>query len=312
MEGVTDAPMRRLLTGLGGFTHAVSEFMRISETIPPDRVFLEHTPELKTQSKTASGVPVIFQLLGGNAEKLALGAEVAVKLGAKGIDLNFGCPAPTVNRHDGGATLLKYPERIFSIVETVRKALPLDISVSAKFRLGWDSHTPIYENAQAAERAGASWVTIHGRTKTDGYRPPAFWEPIGNVRNSLSIPVVANGDIWTLDDFKKCREQTGCQHFMLGRGAIANPHLPRVIARELGLSTEDGAPFPSDRQWKDYFKQLIALSLEQKFHPKFNSGSYALCRVKQWTKTSHNRVPSLFYDEIKLLKSLEEIYPILQ
>lgn len=110
MEGVTDAPMRTLLTEGGAFTHAVSEFLRISEGDLPGRVYLEHVPELKTNSKTPSGTPVIFQLLGGDPEKLSRAALTAVKLGAIGIDLNFGCPAPTVNRHDGGATLLKYPE----------------------------------------------------------------------------------------------------------------------------------------------------------------------------------------------------------
>jgi tRNA-dihydrouridine synthase C len=113
MEGVTDAPMRSLLTESGSFTHAVSEFLRISENILPERVYLEYSPELKNQGRTPYGTPVIFQLLGGDPEKLAQSAKIAVNLGAVGIDLNFGCPAPTVNRHDGGATLLKYPERIF-------------------------------------------------------------------------------------------------------------------------------------------------------------------------------------------------------
>src|SRR6185436_17754692 len=144
---------------------------------------------------------------------------------ATAIDLNFGCPARTVNRHDGGATLLKHPHRIREIVRAVREALPAHVPVSAKMRLGWDSIEPIRENAAMAAEGGASWITIHGRTRVAGYAPPIFWEPIGRIRESLGIPVVANGDTWTLDDFRRCRDATGCIHFMLGRGALANPDL---------------------------------------------------------------------------------------
>ena len=173
MEGVTDAPMRTLLGERGGFTHLVTEFLRVSQLVPPARLFLKHMHEIRTGSCTASGHPVILQLLGGNPERLAETAALAVANGAKSIDLNFGCPAPTVNSHDGGATLLKHPQRIEMIVRAVRDALPGHIPVSAKLRLGWDSHDPIHENARRAEQGGASWIAIHGRTKTQGYMPPA-------------------------------------------------------------------------------------------------------------------------------------------
>ena len=82
-----------------------------------------------------------------------------------------------------------------------------------------------------AAEGGAAWLTIHGRTRAQGYDPPADWGPIGQVRARLGIPVVANGDIWTVDDFRRCREETGCRHFMLGRGALADPRLPRRVGR---------------------------------------------------------------------------------
>lgn len=307
MEGVTDAPMRTLLTESGAFTHAVSEFLRISEGILPERIYHEYSPELKNQGRTPSGTPVIFQLLGGHPERLARGAQIAVKLGAVGIDLNFGCPAPTVNRHDGGATLLKFPERIFSIVQAVRQNVPEHISVSAKFRLGWDTHDPIYENAERAALAGANWITIHGRTKVDGYKPPAYWGPIGKLQSTLPIPVVANGDIWTIDDFKRCRNETGCEHYMLGRGAIANPHLPYQVALELGIIKENKFnSIPSGEQWKTYFTRLIGLGLSYSLHE-----GYVLGRIKQWTKAANNRVPGPLYDQIKVLKTLDDLRPIL-
>jgi len=245
--------------------------------------------------------------LGGDPERLALSALQASRLGAQGIDLNFGCPAPTVNRHDGGASLLKYPERIFAIIKTVRQAAPSSISVSAKFRLGWDSHDPIYKNAEMAVLGGANWITIHGRTKIDGYKPPAYWGPIGELSRTLPIPVVANGDIWTLDDFKKCRDQTGCEHYMLGRGAVANPHLPLDLSFALGLTqTENPGAVPTPSQWKKYYQKLVSLSLVYSAHEP-----YALSRVKQWAKSAHLRVPSPLYDQVKTLKTLQELYTVI-
>ena len=180
------------------------------------------------------------QLLGGDAGRLAAAAVRAHECGAAAVDLNFGCPAKTVNRHDGGATLLKYPGRIREIVAAVRAALPPHVPVSAKLRLGWDTIDAIDENAGMAAEGGAAWITIHGRTRFAGYAPPIFWKPIGRVRERLGIPVVANGDIWTVDDFRRCRDETGCRHFMLGRGALANPRLPLAGGAGAGAGAERG------------------------------------------------------------------------
>src|SRR4051812_22104705 len=112
MEGVVDWVMRDFLTEIGGIDHCVTEFIRVVNAVYPDHVFYRYCPELKTNSKTRSGVPVFVQLLGGQAEPMALNAKKAVELGALGIDINFGCPAKTVNKNDGGATLLKSCDRI--------------------------------------------------------------------------------------------------------------------------------------------------------------------------------------------------------
>src|SRR5438552_4445369 len=182
MEGVTDAPMRALLSELGGFSFCVAEFLRISRAVPGTRVFSKHVPELMHGCMTPAGLPVQVQLLGGDPDKLAQAALTAVRAGARAVDLNFGCPARTVNFHDGGATLLKYPDRIREIVATVRAAVPADLPVSAKLRLGWDDPEAIHVNAARAAEGGADWITIHGRTKSQGYRPPAYWQPIGEIR----------------------------------------------------------------------------------------------------------------------------------
>lgn len=304
MEGVTDAPMRAFLTERGGFSFCVSEFLRVSQDVLPYRTFLKHVPELNQGAKTSAGVPVQVQLLGGDPEKLAQTALNAVVAGAAAIDLNFGCPAPTVNRNDGGATLLKFPERIRLIVHTVRKALPIEVPLSAKLRLGWDDPSAIHLNAEMAAEGGASWITIHGRTRMQGYTPPAYWQPIGEVKKRLSIPVVANGEIWTLDDFKRCQEQTQCEHFMLGRGALADPSLPRQIAGELGIQKE--APHvdsPGSLDWHLLLTRYAEIAQGFSDRP-----FYVPCKIKQWIRMSHLRFPSPMYDRIKLLQTTQQIF----
>src|SRR5262245_39152284 len=182
MEGVTDAPMRALLSELGGFAFCVADFLRVSHGVPGAGAVRTHVPELCNGCRTPSGLPVQVQLLGGDPGKMALAARTAVRAGARAIDLNFGCPAPLVNRHDGGAALLREPCRLRAVVRAVRDALPADVPVSAKLRLGWDDPEAIHVNAERAAEGGASWVTVHGRTREQGYRPPASWGPIGQVR----------------------------------------------------------------------------------------------------------------------------------
>ena len=156
MEGVTDFPMRALLTELGGFRFCVSEFVRVTDDSVPAKVFYRFVPELKTGGKTAAGCPIVVQILGGSSERMAEAAVTAIRLGALGIDINFGCPAPTVNRNDGGAVLLKEPRRIYEIVNAVRTAVPKSIPVSAKVRLGLDNPNEIVKIAEAAILGGAN------------------------------------------------------------------------------------------------------------------------------------------------------------
>lgn len=306
MEGVTDAPMRAFMSERGGFTLMVSEFLRVSQEAPPERIIRDHLPELASGGRTREGIPVQLQLLGGDPERLALAAARACELGAVGIDLNFGCPAPTVNRHDGGATLLKYPDRIRAIVAAVRAAVPARLPVSAKLRLGWDDMGAIHVNAERAAEGGAAWISIHGRTKVQGYIPPAYWAPIGEVRRRLGIPVVANGEIWTIDDFRRCRDETGCEHYMLGRGALADPSLAWAVARELGLAVPAGAvaaPMgPSWREWRPLLARFAELS-----EPLADRTNYTACRIKQWIRYAAPRRGIGWFDAIKKLERHEEM-----
>jgi tRNA-dihydrouridine synthase C len=273
MEGVTDDVLREVFVALGGVDYVVTEFVRVSSEVLPAKLLLRECPELSRPGCAIDGVPVHLQLLGGDPARVAATAHVARSLGARAIDLNFGCPAPTVNRHDGGATLLKDPARVRSVVSAVRSALPPDVTVSAKIRLGWDSPDHVTDLARAAEEGGASWITIHGRTRAQGYAPPADWVRIGRARESVRIPVVANGDIFTLDDLHRCAQESGCTRFMLGRGAIAAPELFRLARGR------------DDRPWSGARRlALIELFIDRSLSRGPDRERVALARAKQWLR----------------------------
>ena len=177
----------------------------------------------------AAGTPVRAQLLGSDPACLADNAARLAALGPAGIDLNFGCPAKVVNRHGGGAALLETPELIHQIVKAVRQAVPRDMPVSAKMRLGFLDDSRAEECAKAIEEAGADELVVHARTKAHGYRPPAYWSRIADVRATVRIPVIANGEVWTVDDALQCLQESGCDALMLGRGVDA-PMLERARA----------------------------------------------------------------------------------
>lgn len=319
MDGVFDAPMRELLARHGDYDYCVSEFIRVTDEVPPGKIFRRDIPELAAKDKDVSigpktpcGLRVQIQILGGNAESLAAAAQTAVIEGARAIDLNFGCPAPTVNRHDGGATLLKYPDRLEAITRAVRGAVPKELPVSAKLRLGWDDPDAIFENAERIFRAGASWLTLHGRTKVQGYGANADWELIGRVRKLLEgrLPVVANGDIRTLEDFKRCRDESGCEHFMIGRGAMGDPWLPRRIRAYVeGRVPETESP-PLIEIVRDF------IELAQAYSP---GNEYALRRLKQWIGISQRVGGGMLFREedrdwvrLKRARTLEEVRGVIE
>ena len=315
MQGLTDAPMRAYQGESGAFTFAVSEFLRVSGDVPPAKLFLRQVPELCHGAKTPSGLPVQVQLLGGDPGRMAEAAVVAVGAGAAAIDINFGCPAPTVNRHDGGAAILRFPARVEAIVAAIRAALPTAVPVSAKLRLGWDNADAIFENAGRAAAGGASWITIHGRTKVQGYAPPADWVRIGQVRERLSIPVVANGDLWSVADFKRCRDQTGCRHFMLGRGALANPYLPHLIACELGIAIKlCPAEINQPIDWVPHLKRLLALTaqIEGKTGADRRTDHFLVCRLKQWLNLADKQGHFGEFETVKRLETVAELLEYLE
>ncbi|MCV6604375.1 MAG: tRNA-dihydrouridine synthase [Porticoccaceae bacterium] len=292
MEGVVDHHMRDLITRLGGVDICVTEFVRVTDAELPERVFKRLCPELHNGCRTPTGTPVRIQLLGSNLDKLARNGAKAARMGATAVDLNFGCPAKTVNNSDGGATLLKDPERVYRIVKAVREAVPPQVPVTAKIRLGFADRSRYLDNATAAWQGGASELAVHARSKADGYKPPAYWEYIGRIRETVAIPVIANGEIWTLEDYQRCKAQTGCSDFMLGRGLLARPDLALQIKHfESGTAY---TPLPWHRVCQllyDFYQETGAA------YPEKFLGN----RTKQWLmylQRSYPQAKALF-EEIK-------------
>ena len=283
MEGLLDFVLRDVLTRVGGVDRCVSEFIRVTGTLLPDKVFLRYIPELLNGGRTLAGVPVRAQLLGSDPVCMAENAACLAALGPEGIDLNFGCPAKVVNRHGGGAALLQEPERIATLVAAVRRAVPAHLPVSAKMRLGFHDASLALECAQAMQDGGACEIVVHARTKLDGYRPPAYWDQIPIIRAAVSVPVVANGEIWTVEDAQRCRAVSGCDALMLGRGMVADPGLARALR-----AADAGQPGSDTVAWAELlphlmdFWRLVCADLE----PRQRAG-----RLKQWLNLMRRRFP---------------------
>ena len=297
MEGLLDASLRDILTRMGGFERCVSEFIRITDQLLPERVFVRLMPELLSGSRTPAGVPVRAQLLGSDAACLADNAARLALLGAEGIDLNFGCPAKAVNRHRGGAVLLDEPELLGKIVLAVRRAVPAHLPVSAKMRLGNQDTARMLDAARAIAAGGACELVVHARTKAQAYRPPAFWHQIGLIQQAVVIPVVANGEIWTVADAQQARAESGCQRLMLGRGAVADPGLALAIQNP-------GTPEPN---WHGVllpmlqaYWQLIAPHTPPRHRPG---------RIKQWLNLLRRRNPEAqaAYGAVRLLNDAAHV-----
>jgi tRNA-dihydrouridine synthase C len=259
---------------VGGIDRCVSEFIRVTDTLLPERAYLRAVPELANGGLTPAGVPVRVQLLGSDPHCLAENAARVAGMSPHGVDLNFGCPAKVVNRHGGGASLLLQPELLTTIVSAVRRAVPAHLPVSAKMRLGYHDDSEAVECAQAIEAGGATELVVHARTRADAYRPPAYWERVNDIRLAVSIPVVANGEIWTVEDARRCRQASGCDHLMIGRGMVVDPGLALAIRRQDGdIAAKDQLSWEELLPLVDQFWQLVCARLTR----RQQAG-----RLKQW------------------------------
>jgi tRNA-dihydrouridine synthase C len=306
MEGLLDARLRAVVTQVTHYDWCVTEFVRVTNMLLPARVYTRVAPELLAQSTTAGGVPLRVQLLGSDPACLADNADLLAQLHPAGIDLNFGCPAPTVNRHRGGAVLLDEPELLFDIVRAVSRAVAGRVPFTAKMRLGVNDTARAIEAAQALADGGAQMIVVHARTKADGYRPPAHWPWIARIAESVKVPVIANGEIWTVADYLRCRAESGLGDVMLGRGAVADPLLAERIRRHL---RGEAASAPT-QDWLQFAPLLAEYWRRVLGHVE---ARHAAGRLKQWLNLLRRTYPQAeaLYQQLRPVRANEDIERIL-
>jgi tRNA-dihydrouridine synthase C len=303
MEGLADDVLRDVLTCAGGYDWCVTEFIRVSTTVLPHSTFTRVSPELRTSSRTRAGTPVRIQLLGSDPGLLAANAAHVSRLEPAGIDLNFGCPTPLINRKRGGAALLNEPELLHRIVSQVRAAVPAGIPVTAKMRLGISDTSRAVDCARALADGGIQELVVHARTKEDGYRPPARWHSVAAIRETIAIPVIANGEVWTVSDYLAIRDVTGCRDVMLGRGAVADPLLAQRIR-------SGGGQDPSV-EWQTVAGMIVDFwtQVQNKVMPAQAPG-----RLKQWLglmRKSYRQADDL-YTALRELRMANDVSAILR
>lgn len=225
MSGVTDTAFRRLVKRASGDSVGllVTEFVSVEGLSRNDIrswMRLESTEEER---------PLCVQIFGGEPEKMAMAAAVAVEHGANSLDVNCGCPSPRVVRRGGGADLHRDLPRMGAILEAVKGVLG-NVPMTMKMRSGWDDESiNALEMGRVAVESGAQAIAVHGRTRVQLYRGQADWDVVGELASRLPVPVLGSGDIATPEDAVKRIQETGCSGLMIGRAAIGNPWIFRQI-----------------------------------------------------------------------------------
>lgn len=217
MEGVGDRAFRRAMAAVGGFDEACTEFMRV-----PANAHVVSLAKRYVATET-DPIPQAAQIMGSDPELMADMAQEVVKRGAPRVDLNCGCPSNTVTGKGSGSSLLKEPDHLYRVAKAMVDAV--GVPVTAKLRSGFEDTSLFKENLLAAQASGIKFLTLHPRTKVDGYGPPARWDLIAEAKQLLTIPVVGNGDILTVQDAVNMLNQTKCDALMIGRGSVINPFI---------------------------------------------------------------------------------------
>ena len=217
MEGVGDSSFRKAMAFLGGFDEAVRDFLRVPRNAHVKSLAKEY------MANELMPIPLAAQIMGSDLDLMAAMAQEMEHRGAPRIDVNCGCPSNTVTGRGAGSSLLREPHFLHEVVRSVVKAVSIPVTV--KMRSGFEDTSLFKENLLAAQESGISYITLHPRTKVDGYGPPARWDLIREAKSILTIPVVGNGDICTVQDAVTMLETTGCDALMIGRGSIINPFL---------------------------------------------------------------------------------------
>lgn len=227
MAGITDKPMRRMVHAKSGGDVAL-----ISEMVAINALSRKNAKTYRIADVRDEPYPVIVQLVGADEVLFADAAQLAAELGAAGIDINMGCPVRKIITGGAGSALMKNPKQAAKIIKSVKNAVNLPVSV--KFRKGWDNNSVnAADFAKMCEASGADFITVHGRTRAQGYSGTADWNIIKEVKSAVKIPVVGNGDVTSPQSAAEMIKQTGCDGVMIGRAALGAPWLTGEIATYL-------------------------------------------------------------------------------
>jgi tRNA-dihydrouridine synthase C len=246
MEGVGDRCFRKAMASIGGFNEAVTDFIRVPQNAHIPSLAKNYLPD------ELFPIPIAAQIMGSDTYLMAEMARELQRKGAPRIDLNCGCPSNTVTGRGAGSSLLKNPSFLNEVARSVVQAV--DIPVTIKMRSGFEDTSLFKENLHAAQESGVRYLTLHPRTKVEGYGPPAKWDLIAEAKSILKIPIVGNGDILSVENALQMLELTRCDALMIGRGCIINPFL--LLQIQAHFSKENFQP-----KWSDlirYFDIFIS------------------------------------------------------
>lgn len=302
MAGITDAPMRQIVhQKCGDKVNIVSEMVAINA------LSFKNAKTFKIADVRDENYPVTVQLVGSDPALFAEAAQLVQELGAASIDINMGCPVRKIITSGSGSALMKDIDNAAKIITAVKNAVKLNVSV--KFRKGWDENSAnAVDFAKMCQDCGASYITVHGRTRSQGYAGVADWKTIASVKKAVSIPVIGNGDITSVKSAKDMIEQTGVDGIMVGRAALGNPWLlgqifdfleygkiPETIGTQEILNTIISHVLLLN----DYYGEKLAVALSRKYvcwysknfydakrfrenYMKINSMDVALAEIKQY------------------------------
>ncbi len=302
MEGVGDRCFRKAMASIGGFNEAVTDFLRV-----PSNGHVQSLAQLYEPEETKP-IPLAVQLMGSDVGLMGAMAQEVEKRGAPRIDLNCGCPSNTVTGRGAGSSLLKDPTLLNQVAAAMVKAVSVPVTI--KMRSGYDDTSRFQENLFAAQESGVSYITLHPRTKADGYGPPAKWELIAAAKEIVTIPIVGNGDILTVDDALRMLKMTGCDALMIGRGSVINPFIFHQIRAHFARTIYQP-------KWEDLFSYLqtyiSGIPLESSERLKINKMKQLMGflfkanpilaeRRQTMLTTTYNDFPSFLNRAIALLK----------
>lgn len=260
MAGVSNPAYMRICEEMG-VGYAITELISAEAIVRDNKKTFDMLNGIDKLS-----MPVAVQLFGSNPDVMAEAAKVITKMYKNiFIDINMGCPVPKVAVKSGaGSALLKSPDKIYDIVKSVKENI--NVPVTVKIRSGWDQNSiNAVEVAKVCEKAGASLIAVHPRTRSQGYTGKSDWNIIKEVKKNVSIPVVGNGDILTVFDARRMLDETGCDAVMIGRGVLGNPYLIKQIVCYLNDNKllKDQNPIEKMKICLKHFNYLLELKPEK-------------------------------------------------